>query len=517
MSKILIVSPWGNPRSWRYAAYKIDGVEICCRTSLIPLILLALKKGHNVRVCVVCVDTISVLELGEETPNNYGEIRESAKNYIARYLGEFLEETKGQDIEAELRKTIDQVSSNIIVAPGMGEYSVQNQRYKFKSQLELFYLYVYLSLLKVALEYRPDEVWLDLTHGINYMPTFTYRAVRRLCETLKLLHLEDIPLRIYNSDPYPLGSRSEKCMATPTLIIHKVFHKEKLEIRAILPAEIPNFLEQPQKYFDISPERKRQINNKLKLCNKELRVKDLYKLCFYSVKHFWPLVLMSFIPRHLEKEMENISNEFKGHLNKLHELIDEILLCESRVKVIDNICEVKTAILSKEIDVDDIIDFYLIFATVVGAINDVSKRREDFDIKGEEVSLEALLKFSEETLAKYWEPAKSFISNEIHDIICRVYGMLKSYRFIEKLRGGLFLKAVIDFPKTTGEPPSEFAQKLREHILVKYKPDTKVGDFYRRRKERVFLAHCGMTYDSISVQLKEFETLIKLLSDESTI
>jgi len=52
------------------------------------------------------------------------------------------------------------------------------------------------------------EVILDITHGINYMPTLTYRALREILHILAYTY--DVNLKVLNADPYIRQVRPQK-------------------------------------------------------------------------------------------------------------------------------------------------------------------------------------------------------------------------------------------------------------------------------------------------------------------
>ena len=60
------------------------------------------------------------------------------------------------------------------------------------------------------------EIILDITHGINFMPTLTYIIVKELAELLSLV-VKEVRLRVYNSEPV-LQSRNTE----DPVIIHEV-------------------------------------------------------------------------------------------------------------------------------------------------------------------------------------------------------------------------------------------------------------------------------------------------------
>ena len=94
--------------------------------------------------------------------------------------------------------------------------------------------------------------------------------------------------------------------------------------------------------------------------------------------------------------------------------------------------------------------------------------------------------------------------------------MLKSSKSIEKIKKCFPFIEIMDFSKKRTEIPDKLTKKLRENILIKYKPDIDIEYFRERINNRVFLAHCGMTYDSIIVCVDKLEALVRELDHENT-
>lgn len=93
----------------------------------------------------------------------------------------------------------------VIVAPGVGS---PGGMWRFEGHIGDFMAKVLLEtgiLLHEKLEsgVKYDKVTLDLTHGINFMPSGTLYLARMITSLLVAGQLSEVTLEVYNSDPYP--------------------------------------------------------------------------------------------------------------------------------------------------------------------------------------------------------------------------------------------------------------------------------------------------------------------------
>lgn len=208
----LFIATWGSPIEWDNVNYVVEPlseseslspVESC--TTLIPLLEYFCSSGD-------CDITIVVLDSLIDLPSPRSrQVRDSScticcegnrrilnnewRSYIdlRRSVEEFVKEVvKCLGIKREIR---------VIVAPAIGSPG-GNRRFNGKARdFEAVVLY---ELGKLVLDKNYDEIILDLTHGINFMPSLTLRVAYRLASLLLLAHKElgEVKLLVYNSDPY---------------------------------------------------------------------------------------------------------------------------------------------------------------------------------------------------------------------------------------------------------------------------------------------------------------------------
>ena len=188
----VLIAPWGNPFFWWEANYKVDceklGIKDCKRTtvtvtskSTLPAMIEAINPD---RVIVVVLDTLvnarkdeKYPPIGDAKPSTYLEVVEDVKRRVQWFMDEI-----GID------------NAEILVAPGVGEF----KNATVLGDILDFYAFVLYELSK-RLPRTNSEVFLDLTHGINFMPVIMYRAVNHLLGLSA--YVNDVTLTVVNSEP----------------------------------------------------------------------------------------------------------------------------------------------------------------------------------------------------------------------------------------------------------------------------------------------------------------------------
>lgn len=175
----VLIAPWGKPwKTIRESSYSWEEVEYifnddrCRSRSTLPLLRKALNPDCTV---VIVLDTALGL-----VPNNYDEltkeIGDAYKDFINNQLG--------------LRDDV-----KIIVAPGVGRFKTDDGYVEFKGSLIDFYYIILHELSRILVELDDKaEVYIDISHGLNFMPTLTYRAVNEVLGVLA--HTKKISLEV---------------------------------------------------------------------------------------------------------------------------------------------------------------------------------------------------------------------------------------------------------------------------------------------------------------------------------
>jgi len=183
----VFVSTWGCPwldpsdrgkgYRWGEVEYVFGGRRLKARSTL-PLIVEVLEPS---RVVVVVLDTVAH---GEHA--DYGGVVSQVEGMYKEFLGEL-----GVDLSVEL-----------VVAPGIGDYP----NGVFRGSMRDFYYYVLYRLAEALRGLDGDvDLYLDLSHGINFMPVLVYRAVRELAGLMALRR--KVRLAVFNAEPYVRGVR----------------------------------------------------------------------------------------------------------------------------------------------------------------------------------------------------------------------------------------------------------------------------------------------------------------------
>ena len=212
----LLIAPWGNPFNWKEIRYRFETTTCTSKTSLCVLVK-ALKPE---RILILVADSLVRSEKVKETPG-YEAIKEAVKEDI----GEFLEKTCFSE---DLSKV------EICVLPGTGYF----QNGSFEGQILDYYYRLLYELAKIASESELSEIHLDLTHGLNFMPVLTYRAVKEILQVVSFF--KSVKFTAYNADPFT-GELSE------ILTLHRV---EETEESPRFPTLSPYEVNESSRFFE---------------------------------------------------------------------------------------------------------------------------------------------------------------------------------------------------------------------------------------------------------------------------
>lgn len=249
----VLVATYGNPwkfyseqgydYAWDERLYKLGTACDYSRTTL-PL----LYNVYNPDKVIIIVQDSVVYEV-KNINNSYENLIKSVENLFKKFLNEICNgKCKG----------LDEEKLKIVVAPGIGYYSNRIDEKDKNKVINIgicggldFYGYVIstlaVELIEIIKEKRPDklQVILDTTHGINYMPVLTYRALREILSVISLTpFLKQISLIVHNTAPVylPSGGGSETALnVTPINKIEESIIKYVDESENKTFAVMPNF------------------------------------------------------------------------------------------------------------------------------------------------------------------------------------------------------------------------------------------------------------------------------------
>lgn len=208
-SEVLILSPIGNPKNWRRIAYRLEGdCSVETEWSAVALLVKAMGSapGHERRVDILVVAPDSLIEDGGSC--SWSDVKDRVERGIRDSLSSILRRSSISGC-GDVRGLLDHYADNfgLAVCPSVGTFRVGSTEYSFLGSLQLYYLcFLVNSLERIVrggpspMGGRPIEVWLDLSLGVNYMPSAALAATLKLSRILSSLGLEHT-VRLFNSDP----------------------------------------------------------------------------------------------------------------------------------------------------------------------------------------------------------------------------------------------------------------------------------------------------------------------------
>ncbi len=501
--RVLVVTSWGDPSGWGSACYVVDDMFMESRATLIPLLVKAYRElgcGGDVRVILIVLDTLLARcrdVLGERADYEY--IVDVVRGYVMHHVGEFIDEciksveSKYRDILLDLKSNLDRIVY-VVVAPGVGVFSSKSSViYRFNGLIKQFYMYVLCKVLKHVLEFKPNEIWLDLSHGINYMPTITYRAVVDVMEIVKLYGLNTV-LKLYNSDPYPRGR-----VRDVVLKIHKLV-EEKVErpLGALLPSALDDKIFRIDTCFNIPLELKKNISRYLRI-----KHKDLIELIYLSLRRAYPLLILDYIPRKYGDMLSDFTEFFEVYINKLNDLIDEVLSrCTQALKHVNEV-HVNNVILRDDVDVNVFVSLFKLLASsssVVGKVIEEREKLKKLNIM-DGVNLKTIEDFTEEFLSKYSEVAIPLVNREVEEIMRTVH--VVGVENFNEWRIWDTIKRTIEANTWNTRILDNVKEEMKKKIVIRYKSNFKPSRGLLDG-DRTFIAHIGLRYNDIEIKYIEY-------------
>lgn len=179
----ILFEVWGNYKNWREVNYIFNGKKQRSYTTL-PLLNQELKPD---KLFVIVSDTLI---------NNFWQTSHSDQKEYCDYLKEIKKDiiSFSKDILKE---------DDIIIVPGVGKFD----KAEFNGNPNNFFYIVYYEISKRIISYLNNqnelsniEVYLDITHGINYMTVMTYRAIKDIFSIISFFYSK-VKYVVLNSDP----------------------------------------------------------------------------------------------------------------------------------------------------------------------------------------------------------------------------------------------------------------------------------------------------------------------------
>ncbi len=196
---VLIAAAWGYPPGWGKAKYIMEPlqhppfkgenpVECTSCSSTLALIRFFREKGWDVKTVIFGVDTA----LNPAGFTDGKEFRNYVKEQYVKWFRE-LAETSDCSAESEVE---------VVVLPGIGRY--------WGRRFEGAPLAMFNEALRALRDSnKPTFLAVDLTHGINFQTV----AVLYAAVAAAVIWGVEKNLLIFNSDPYPTGAKTERCVS----------------------------------------------------------------------------------------------------------------------------------------------------------------------------------------------------------------------------------------------------------------------------------------------------------------
>jgi len=217
--KALIVSTWGNPRGWFRAGYVFDPGLIAhegfrgylrslhgggsfqsgvctCRSSTLALasLLYELNLVSELKVIIFGLDTLADPSACVE------DLKECAKQQYKQYLREYLRECSCCGKLYKLYEEVGDKIIEVVVTPGVGKF----HNFTFRASPRHVFINAFTKVLNTIENWggmskgsRPNFVFVDITHGINYQVVAVLMAVLAVATLFRM----ENRVVMYNSEP----------------------------------------------------------------------------------------------------------------------------------------------------------------------------------------------------------------------------------------------------------------------------------------------------------------------------
>ncbi|HCO38477.1 MAG TPA: TIGR01897 family CRISPR-associated protein [Aquificaceae bacterium] len=298
----ILVAIWGNFSAWKDANYRYKN-KIYTSSTTLPLLLDTIKPNYTY---IILADTLM------DKYDNIFTYQEGLAR-IKNEAGAFIKE-KIRSYPTKLKED----NINILILPAVGTFS----RSRFVGNPNNFYALVYFELARnilrnlgsklafISENNKPClELYLDITHGLNFMTMMTYRAVKDILQIIA--YFCKVRLIVLNSDPL-VGS------GNIDLNINEI---EKINV---IPAF--NFYKYQQHgakfinvntYANLNENRKREIGTELSkndsIINLKQKMSNIYAFCG-AFLHGLPIYIYYFYEEITKEDIKPLINLFYSYI-----------------------------------------------------------------------------------------------------------------------------------------------------------------------------------------------------------
>jgi CRISPR-associated protein Csx1 len=318
VDNVLVVAPWGLPPQWRDVMYVLEVDGKCFKgsrkycTTLIPLLLSMEDHVKAGKVDVVIIALDSLVNKYTKTEDStcfkcYNELsmyideasKSSSYNELTLKLKEFIVEfIKCLFEKYELSLSINNL--NVIIAPAIGS---PGGRWVFRGDLQDFESRVLYELGKLCLTKPYSRVIIDLSHGINFMPSLVIHLIRKLVSIQLLAHkgLGGVAVEVFNSDPIPPLGTPER-----DIRINRAVYEN---VRSVLLVHtIPEFIDFSHVVESDESLKSKFLPVKIDLTNKVSSVLRDIRCIYSSLYYPLPLALHYFLHKDVCECIDSLTN-----------------------------------------------------------------------------------------------------------------------------------------------------------------------------------------------------------------
>jgi CRISPR-associated protein Csx1 len=269
----------------RVKAGKVDVVII----ALDSLVNKYMKTEDS--TCFKCYNELSMYIDEASKSGSYNELTLKLKEFIVEFIKCLFE-------KYELSLSINNL--NVIIAPAIGS---PGGRWVFRGDLQDFESRVLYELGKLCLTKPYPRVIIDLSHGINFMPSLVMHLIRKLVSIQLLAHkeLRDVAVEVFNSDPIPPLGTPER-----DIRINRAVYENVRSV--LLVHSIPEFIDFSNMVESDESLRSKFLPVKIDLTNKVSSVLKVVKLIYSSLYYPLPLVLYYLLHRDVCGCIDSLTN-----------------------------------------------------------------------------------------------------------------------------------------------------------------------------------------------------------------
>lgn len=300
---ILVVATWGLPSPWRKVNYLLevkppsikewgkysrwppyDGKPIPSYSTTVALIKALEELGWSTKALIFGLETLASSSAGGD--NEKKDVNQKHSEIVKRLCGNIpscscLRDAAREILDLWVKKYFEDMMDKVAgmhILPGAGVYNIScdsGRVFKYSNSPLLFsFLFEYI-VFKSLLELKPDAVILDITHGVNYMPSLAIRSIERPVKVYSALSSKEVGLAVTNSDPVQQNTQE----STIHFVVVKRISEEPLpllrEISDIVIEEAKGklyYMRRPEKPQSMGLRSLDKLEQKVKTLKEDLKV-----------------------------------------------------------------------------------------------------------------------------------------------------------------------------------------------------------------------------------------------------